>query len=569
MSLKTSCPKTTTNDEIHAEVERYIHSVLSGEIIACKYVKLACRRHLDDLAHGAERNIFFDPAAARKVIKFFKFLRHSKGKWAGQVIALEPWQKTLLWILFGWKNANGKRRFRTAYVDMARKQGKSTLGAGIGLYLMVADGEHGAEIYSAATKRDQARITHQEAVRMVKKSPDLNKRITAFRDNLHVRDTATKFEPLGRDADSMDGLNVHGAIIDELHAHPDDSTWGVLETATGAREQPLLFGITTAGFNHGGFCYQLRDYAIKVLEGAIEDDAFFATIYTLDDPEEWRDETMWIKSNPNLDVSVNRDTLRSQAAKAVQIASHRTNFMTKAMNVWTTASENWVNIEKWRLCGGNFREEDLMGRECYAGLDLSSALDLTAIAYVFPPIPGDDKYRVIARFWAPEATINDDERNVRVPYRGWQLDGYLISIPGETIDYEFVWKTIEEDAKKFKIKQVGFDRWGSQSTYLALEKAGIESVAVGQGFTSMSAPMKELERLIVGEKLRHGDNPVLTWMAHNVVASVDAAGNIKPDKAKSRLKIDGIVAMVMALDGAMRKAEKKESIYKTRGIRII
>lgn len=547
--------------------ERYIDRVISGEQVACRYVRLACERHRRDLEHGAERGLIFDPAAGQHILDFFRFLRHSKGEWAGQVIRLEDWQQALLWIGFGWMRSDGKRRFRTHYWELARKNGKSTIAAGVGLYLMIADGEPGAEIYSAATKRDQARITHQEATRMVKASPALKRRVTCFRDNLHIRDTATKFEPLGRDADSMDGLNIHGAIVDELHAHKSDEVWGVLETATGARRNPLMFAITTAGFNQSSFCFQLRDYAIKVLDGILVDDSFFGVIYTLDEGDDWTDESNWVKANPNLGISVDVDDLRNKAAKARAIGTALTHFLTKHLNIWTNADELWLSPDKWKSCAGEVEEAALAGKTCYGGLDLSNTLDITAWVLVFPPDEECDHYRVLPRFWVPEERIQERKRNDRVPYDVWERQGYIEATPGETIDYEYVYARMDADAQQFDIIDVGFDRWGSAQVYQWAEKAGMVMVQVGQGYQSMSAPMKEMERLIVNGSLMHGDNPVLTWMAHNLVAMRDPAGNIKPDKRRSREKIDGMVALIMALDRATRHdPEAGRSVYEDRDV---
>jgi len=394
--------------------EEYIDNVITGRVVACRWVRLACQRHVDDLAVGAERGLRFDVDAAQHVIDFFGFLRHSKGEWAGQVVELEPWQQAILWILFGWQRADGTRRFRTAYLEVARKNGKSTLAAGIALYLLIGDGEPGAEVYSAATKRAQAKIVFDEASRMVKKSKALAKRVTCFRDNLHIRNTANKVEPLGRDADTMDGLNVHGAIVDELHAHRTDDVWGVLETATGSRRQPLLFGITTAGFNQDVFCFRLREYLIKVLDGIIHDDAMFGVVFTLDEGDDWTDESTWTKANPNLGVSVKLADLRDKASKARALGSALTHFLTKHLNVWTNAAELWIHPDKWRACGEEFDERELAGRTCYGALDLSNTLDLTAWVLVFPPVDDDPRYIVLPRFWVPEDAIEARRRNERV-----------------------------------------------------------------------------------------------------------------------------------------------------------
>lgn len=547
--------------------EEYIDNVIAGRVVACRWVRLACQRHVDDLATGAERGLVFDREAAQHVIDFFGFLRHSKGEWAGQVVELETWQQAILWILFGWYKDDGTRRFRTAYLECARKQGKSTLAAGVGLYLLIGDREPGAEVYSAATKRAQAKIVFDEATRMVKKSPPLRKKITCFRDNLHIENSASKFEPLGRDADSMDGLNVHGAIVDELHAHKTDEVWGVLETGTGSRRQSLMFAITTAGLNQDVFCFSLRDYLIKILEGIITDDSFFGIIYTLDPDDDWTDEANWIKANPNLGVSVRLGELRDLAAKARSISSSLTHFLTKRLNIWTNAAELWIHPEKWKACGEEFDERDLAGRTCYGALDLSNTLDLTAWVLVFPPAGDDPRYVILPRFWVPEDVIEERRRN-RVPYDAWVREGYITAIPGAVIDYEYIYEQIDRDAQLFDIKEVGYDRWGAAQVYLQMEKMGMTTVQIGQGFQSMSAPMKEMEKLIVSRGLRHGNNPVLTWNIHNLVATRDPAGNMKPDKRRSREKIDGAVAMIMGIDRATRHdPEALASVYDERGIR--
>lgn len=547
--------------------EKWIRDVVGGRVVACRYVRLMCERHLRDLRTGRKRGLRFDRNSAEHVIGFFEFLRHSKGRWAGSVIQLEPWQQALLWMLFGWLRKDGTRRFRLAYTEIARKNGKSTLAAGIGLYMMIADGENGAEVYAVATKRDQAKIIHAEATRMVRKAPDLRKRITTHKDHLFVRDTATIFDPLGRDADSLDGLNVHCALVDELHAHRTSEVWDVLETALGARQQPLMFGITTAGFNQTSYCYSLRQYAAKVLDGVIADDAFFAAIWTLDEGDDWHDEEVWRKANPNLGVSVELREMREQAAKAREMPSALTNFLTKRLSVWTRAASQWIHPEKWKACGGSFDASLLAGRVCYGGLDMSNTLDVTAWVLVFPPDGDDELWRVLARFWVPESAMMERSHRDRVPYDAWVREGWIEAIPGEVIDDAYIFRQIDADAQTFDVKEIGFDRWGAASVYLWFAQREMTVVQVGQGFASMSAPMKKLETLIVSRKLAHGDNPVLTWMAHNLVAAMDPAGNLKPDKKNSGEKIDGMAALVMGISRATGyDPERDRSVYEERGI---
>jgi phage terminase large subunit-like protein len=580
--------------------DAYVDDVLAGRQVACKWVRLACERHRRDLQHGRERGLYFDEKAAKMVIAFFSVLRHSKGEWAGKPVHLEPWQQFWLWVVFGWKRADGTRRFRTSYLEVARKNGKSTLAAGIGLYLMAADNEPGAEVYTAATKKDQAKITHGEATRMVQQSPELKREVNLFRDNISSRTTFSKYEPLGADSGTLDGLNIHGVIADEVHAWKGRQLWDVLETATGARRQPLMVAITTAGFDRQSLCYQLHDYAEKVLSQVIEDDSYFGLIFTLDGAEKdeegrvikkadnWEDERVWVKANPNLDVSKKRGDIQQKAERAKNMPAAQNAFLRLEMNVWTQASELWVDPMKWRACGhippgfeGNVEtagieqvmahmERYLRGRQCYGALDLSSNIDISAWVLVFPPEEFDEPYWVLCRFFIPEDNIEARVRRDRVPYDAWQRQGLLTATPGNVIDYDFILAQVDEDAQAFDIQEVGFDRWGASAITTKLQDKGGEDwvVPIGQGFASMASPMKQLERLILGAKLGHGGHPILTWMAANLVATSDPAGNLKPDKMRSREKIDGMLALLMGIDRAVRE-EDGESVYEERELLVI
>lgn len=549
------------------EVNQYFEDVLSGKQVACKYVQQMAKRHLNDLENGSERGLYFDEDAAERVISFFKFIRHSKGEWAGQTVTLEAWEKALLWVLFGWKREDGTRRFRTGYFEIARKNGKSFLLSGIGLYLLDADGEPGAEIYTAATKRDQARITHGEATRMVKSSPSLRKRLRVVKDNIHNLETASKFEPLGRDSDSLDGLNVHGVIADEVHAWRSRDMWDVLDTATGARRQPLLLSITTAGFDRSSFCWELHEYTEKVLAGIVEDDSHFGVIYTIDEGDDWQDESVWVKANPNLGVSVKIDDLRRKAAKAKELPSALNAFLRLHLNVWTQAESRWIDIEKWLACGIAVNADGLSGRTCFGGLDLSRTTDITAFVLVFPPEVDSEPYQVLCRFFIPEEAMHKRSRNDGINYESWVRQGLITSTPGAVIDYKFIYQQIFEDAEKFDIREIAFDRWGASQVYQVLEDEGLQMVQFGQGFASMSAPMKLLEELVLSGKLSHGNNPVLNWMAGNLVTVEDASANIKPDKEKSSEKIDGMVALIMALSRAsLYRKGSGVSVYNERGV---
>ena len=555
---------------IDITAEQYVADVLSGKQVACKLVKLACERHRRDLETGSERGLWFDEAAARTAIVFFALLKHTKGEWAGRPVKLEPWQQFILWMLFGWKRDDGTRRFRTVYLEVARKNGKTTLAAGIGLYLMLADGEPGAEIYSAATKRDQARLSHSEATRMAKGSSQIRNEVKIYKDNIHIPDTASKFEPLSSDYNSLDGLNVHAALIDEVHAHKTRDLWDVLETATGSRRQPLMLAITTSGFDRQSLCYQLHEYSEKVLGRVVDDDSFLGVIYTLDEGDDWADEALWVKANPNLGVSKKWEQMRQGARRASEMPAALNAFLRKELDIWTQSETKWANMDRWRNCSGAVDADGLRGRTCYGGLDLSSNTDITAWMLVFPPAGDDDEYQVLCRFFIPEDSMIERSRRDRVPYDVWVRQGYVQATPGNVIDYEWVIDQIDRDAQAYDIREIAFDRWGAASIQTTLIDRGGEDwlVQFGQGFASMSAPMKELEKLILSERLAHGNNPVLTWMADNLVAREDPAGNIKPDKEKSREKIDGMVALIMALDRAVRN-DSGRSVYEMRGIRTL
>ena len=514
-------------------------------MLAGEWIRKACQRHIDDMETGPERGIYFDERAAQHVINFFGYLRHSKGKWANDVFVLEPWQQFILWVMFGWMRVDGTRRFRIAYIEIPRKNGKSTLLAGICLYLFFADGEEGAEVYTAATKRAQAKITHGEATRMVQKSPELRKRIKVFRDNMCVISTSSKFEPLGADSDTEDGLNISGAGIDELHAHKTRSMWDVIDTATGSREQPMLCAITTAGSGKHTICFEQHEYSKKILDNIIEDDAHFTYIASVDDPEKWDDEKEWRKANPNLGVSVSIDDMRTKAEKAKQQPTSLNAFKRLKLNIWVEASTPWLDLIKWDSCKDATPFEELVGRKCYGGLDLSSTTDITALVLVFPR---DDKgYDVLCYFWVPGDSMVNREKKDRVPYPVWASQGFIEETDGNVVDYDAVRAKVVALSDVFDMQEIGYDRWNSSQIVNDLLDDGADMVPVGQGFASMSAPSKELEKLVLGGDFRHGSNPVLRWMASNAVVQIDPAENIKPAKNKSTEKIDGIVAGVMAL----------------------
>ena len=551
-------------------VEKYIDDVLSGEITACKYVRQSCQRQLDDMKNGHERGLYFDEDSAQIVIDFFSILQHSKGKWAGQCIELEPWQQFILWCVFGWKKEDGTRRFRIAYNEMARKNGKSTFAAGIGLYGLLADGEEGAEIYSAATKMDQAKIIHQEAIRMVRKSVSLKKRCGIHVNNIHVLSTNSKFEPLGSDAKTLDGLNPHITTVDELHAHPDSSVWDVIRSAIGARSQPLIFAITTAGFNTQCFCKQQRDYALNVISGLVEDDSLFAIVYTLDEGDDWKDEDVWIKANPNIDVSVSREDMRDMAREAVESAEKRNNFMTKKLDIWTTQHISYFNVEKWNQCRTHDKMiDDFAGRRCYLGLDIASKLDITANVAIFP---NGDKYEILPFFYCPREGALQRSRKDRVPYLSWAENGWITLTDGNKVDTNFIVSDIRRIFDICDVQMLGFDPWGFTALQDMMTNEGIDTknlIEVRPVIQHLSEPTKELAADIIDRKIVHNNNPVMTWMIGNTVVYKDPNDNVRPVKNKSFEKIDGVMALIIGKSILMQQKQPIQSVYESRGMLVI
>lgn len=530
-------------------------------------MRLAVKRHLQDLEHGPPRGIWFDPVKAERAIEFFQYLKHSKGEWAGQTFALAPWELFIVWVIFGWMRKDGMRRFRLVYVEVARKNGKSTLGAGIGLKLAFADDEPGAEVYSAATKKDQAIIVHGEATRMVRATEDLADTITIFKNSLTRPAKNQKYEPLGADEDTLDGLNVHGAIIDELHAHKTRGVYDLMDTATGARRQPMTFAITTAGVDQtdGSICWEQHVYCEQVLKGIIDDDKYFAYICSMDEKDDWQDERNWYKANPNLGISKKLDYMREQAKKAAKMPGFLNTFLRLDLNRWTQQVTRWIDMETWTAnTGAPVIESELAGQFCYGGLDLSSVSDLTAWVLLFPETsPGIAT--ILCRFWCPESRLTDEHNRYRDQYQAWARDGWLTATLGNAIDYEAVKAQVLQDAQTFRLHEIAVDRlFQGYQLSMQLAEEGLTVAACGMGFMSMAGPTAELERRLLSRGLRHGGNPVLRWMANNVAVKQDPAGNKKPDKAQSQGKIDGIVALLLALDRDMRN-QSTQSIYETRG----
>jgi len=499
----------------------------------------------------------WDGVAAANAVEFFPTcLCHVKG-FSGPLV-LSKWQKDFIATLYGWKRSDGTRRFREALLAVPRKAGKTTLCAGIALHELACGQEPGPEVYSAAGSRDQATLTFDPAAEMVRKQPMLAKRLKVIASTKRILypDKHGLYRAIPAEAATSHGLNPSCVVFDELHTQPNRLLYDVLKTGQGARSQPLFVSITTAGHDRHSICWEVWDYARKVRDGVIHDPHFLPMIYEMPDGAEWTSEDVWKAVNPNLDVSVSIDFLRQECARAREVPAYENTFRNLYLNQWTEASVRWLGTDQWNRC--NNRTVDLIGLECVGGLDLSTVTDLSALVLAFRV---EDEIVLECRFWCPEEGIRKRSHRDRVPYQQWAKDGWLIPTPGESIDYGFIRQELMDLSRKYQIRKLAIDRWNATQLATELIDDGLDVVAFGQGYASMSSPAKALEAAIINGEINHQGNPVLRWMASNVVAETDAAGNIKPSKAKSTERIDGIVAAVMAI-GVMG-ADQGTSIYAT------
>jgi len=546
------------------KVKKYINDVLSGRRICGKLERLAVERHLADLENADKLKIRFDEVAAMRCISFFSILKHSKGEFSGKRFELEPWQMFIVWVLFGWKRLDGSRRFRYAYVEVARKNGKTTFAAALSLYMMVLDGEDGAEIYTAATKRDQAKICWTEARNMVGKSPALSNKIARFQSALTMESTLSKMEPLAADSDKLDGLNPHFAVVDEYHAHKTDMLYNVLKSATGARRQPMIFTITTAGFDKTSPCFLMRRTYIDVLLGIKKQENTFVMIYSADEGDDWKDPKTWAKSNPNMGISISAEYLEEEFKSALNRGgSEEVNFKTKNLNQWVDAPTVWIQDEKVRKCSNGTTDADLVGQTCYAGLDLASHVDINALALYFPELKAIKLY-----YWIPEAKM--EENADRVDYKTWAAEGRIFVTEGNVIDIDAQVEKITEIIRGVNCRNIAYDPAKAyHGTVQGLQKAGLNNILdeFNQSIKTMSEPTRELQRLVESAEVDLMDDPVLRWMFRNAVAVTDANDNIKLHKAKSMNKIDGLTAIINAIGGYMSGA--KPEPYKDSDLKIL
>ena len=511
----------------------------------------------------------YDEAKADRAVTFINNLSHTKGKWAGKRFDLLPWQEQIVRDLFGIVKEDGNRQFLTAYIEIPKKNGKSELAAAIALYLLYADNEASAEVYGAACDRNQASIVFDVAKQMVQMSRPLEKRskIMGATKRIVNYSNAGFYQVLSAETGTKHGLNVSGLVFDEIHAQPNRHLYDVLTKGSGdAREQPLFFIITTAGTDRNSICYELHTKALDILNGRKKDTSFYPVVYGLSDEDDWNDEENWRRANPSLGHTIGIDRVREAYQQALDNPAEENVFKQLRLNMWTSSSVAWIPEHVYAKGNDPIQYENLKGRSCYAGLDLSSTSDITAFVLVFPPRFEEENYIVLPYFWLPEDTLELRCRRDHVLYDVWERQGYIKTTEGNVVHYGFIEKFIEDLSEIYYIKEIAYDRWNATQMVQNLEGMGLTMVPFGQGYKDMSPPSKELYKLMMEGKIQHGGHPVLKWMGQNVVMRQDPAGNIKPDKEKSVEKIDGIVALIMGLDRCIRHQIDEGSVYDERGI---
>ena len=505
----------------------------------------------------------YDAEKADRAVRFIENLKHTKGRWAGKRFWLLPWQEQIIRDVFGIVDAHGNRQFRTAYVEIPKKNGKSELAAAVALYLLYADNEPSAEVYGAAADRQQASIVFDVARQMVDMTPALVKRskIMAAGKRIVNYSNGGYYQVLSAEVGTKHGLNVSGLVFDELHSQPNRQLYDVLTKGSGdAREQPLYFLITTAGTDRESICYEVHMKALDLLKATKIDPSFYPVVYGLADDQDWNDEANWYQANPSLGYTIKIDRVRDAYKDALENPAEENVFRQLRLDQWVGSSVAWIPEHVYDKGDIPIDFEKLKGRDCYAGLDLSSTSDITAFVMVFPPEAEGENYIVLPHFWLPRETLQLRVRRDHVPYDVWEKQGLFYITEGNVVDYNFVRKTINELGKEYHICEIGVDRWNATQLITDLDGDGFVMVPIGMGFKDMSPGMKELYKLLLEGKITHGGNPILRWMAGNVVAEIDAAENIKPSKKKATEKIDGIVALIMGLDRCIRH-EMTGSVY--------
>jgi phage terminase large subunit-like protein len=521
---------------------------------------LACARHIKDLEHGPDRGLIWKPELVERIYQFFlRYIRIPVGGAEPQPFILQPWQCFIQGSIFGWLRSDGCRRFRTAYIEVGKGNGKSPMAAGTGLYGLRADGEYAAEIYAAATQREQARIIFDHAVSMVANSPELQREILPFASSLVYKKAYSRFRPVSSEKRGLDGIIPHMALVDEIHEHPDGTVVNKMAAGAKGRKQPLTYEITNSGYDRLSVCFNHHELSRKVLEGALENDSWFAYVAQLDEGDDWKhDEACWPKTNPNLDVSVTREYLRKQVQQATQIPAEENIVARLNFCIWTEQATRAIAMDAWRKCATPvFGKDDLAGERCWGGLDLSSTTDLSAFVLHFPPTDERKLAAWLCWLWMPEEKIRYRAQQDHAPYDLWEKQGYIKLTEGNIVDYDAIRADINALGQIYNVREIAADRWNATQLITQLAGDGFTIFPFGQGFASMNAPTKELLKMVTGRQFTHSGNPALDWMASNLATQQDPAGNLKPDKAKSSGRIDGIVAGVMATARAMVNGEER------------
>ena len=510
---------------------------------------------------------YFDKSAAKKAVGFIEtFITHTKGEMSGKPFLLEDWQKKIVSDLFGWKNKKTDlRKYRTAYIQIGRKNGKSTLASALALYMLFADDERGSEIYSAAGDRQQAGIVHEIAKGMIVANPELSKRSKVYRNSIVNESKGNFYQAISSDSKTKHGFNANCIIFDELHTQPNRDLWDTLTTSVGSRRQPLTIAITTAGYDRNSICHEIYKYAQQVDNQSVKDETFYSCIYEAEMDDDITDEDVWKKANPNYGVSLKKNYMEIESQRAVDVPSYQNTFKRLMLNIWTDSVSVWIPNNEWMECHQEFDYSTLEGKECWGGLDLASTRDISAFVLLFKV---DEKYIVLPHLFIPEENAKKRSERDGVDYVTWKNQGHIIATDGDVADYNFIKEKINELSKKYRIQSIAYDRWNASQLVIDLQNDGANMDPFGQGFVSMSAPTKELEKLIIGKQIIHDDNPCMNWMLSNVAIQEDPAGNIKIAKNKSKEKVDGLVALVMAL-GEMMTEESTDSVYDERGLLIL
>jgi phage terminase large subunit-like protein len=547
----------------------YAEKVAAGVLPAAKPLKAACQRQLRDLDRwkSPDSPFRFDERKAARVCQFVEAMPHIKGEWAKNrgTITLQPWQAFILSTIFGWiKVESGMRRFRQVYIEVPRKNAKSTLTSAVALFMLALDGEEGAELYSAGTTRDQAGIVFRDSMAMVNKSPEFRKAFNVSANSLAIfkKDTNSRYMALSSQDHRLDGLNPHFSMLDEVHAMNNRGLYDVLDTAMAARSQPMLWMITTAGNNMAGVCYEQHKYTLDLVYGTHTDESYFGIVYTIDNVDHWTEEVEWIKANPNYGVSVKKDELRDKCNKAVAVPNAQNAFLTKRLNVWVNADAAWMNMLAWNRCGDStVTVEDFVGRECYIGMDLASRSDLCAVVLLFPL--EQQRIAIFGRYYLPDETV----KRMSKQYSGWEREGRLIATEGAMTDQEAILIDLMEFARRFQVRALCYDPWQSVTLEGQLQKLGftVPLIKLENSTRNLSAPMKEFEALVLDGRVLHDGDPVMTWMMSNVVCHYDARDNVFPRKERQENKIDGPMAVLYAMNRYLIEYGRS-CVYEERGL---